>query len=58
MIFNPLFTYAIEYRKGTGYMLVEIGIALFVGVSFVLFCCVRVGAKADREIERMWKELF
>jgi len=58
VIFNPLFTYAIEYGKGTDYMLVEIGIALFVGVSLVLFCCVRVAAKADREIERMRKELF
>ncbi len=34
-------------------MLFGIGIALFLGTSLVLYCCVRVGAKADKEIEKI-----
>lgn len=31
-------------------------VLIFVLVSFVLFCCVRLGAEADRKIEKMFEE--
>lgn len=32
--------------------------AVLIVISCILYSCIRVGAQADREMERMMKELF
>ncbi len=35
---------------------VWIGMGLFSCISLVLFCCVRVGARADKEMEKLFQK--